>query len=225
VYYRYSGGTIWLNTGVASPLVIRLLYILIILLLPNRAFAAATGLIIIPTAEILPPASVDLEVTAQYVNFNSTLGLQVGLARGLESGYDLGWGDEPQPTGWNIKKVLCWRNNDPVFAVGTQNIRHNQKIQPYAVGRVPVYDGWFHAGAILTDSQIEPMLGYNHDLTPNLDLQVDFIGGRENGGSAGIVIDLENNLSITAAYLRFNSGSNRNSIYLAVDWTFSLHKQ
>ena len=201
----------------------RAIYILAILLLPSLAFAAATGLVLIPTADVLPPLSIDIGIASQYTDnsLQTAFESQIGLAKGLEAGYDIGWVNAPQPAGFNVKKVLLWRDDDAVLSLGLQNIGHNLTIQPYAVGRVPTYKGWFHAGIISIDSQVQPMLGYGRNLADDLELEADFIGGSENEGSIGLVYN-RNNLYITAAYLRLNSGPNRNGVYLSANWIFNL---
>ena len=124
--------------------------ILAALALAGPIYGVATGLNIIPTADVPPPDTVDTDAVLDRSASDaiSTAGLQVGLGGGTEAGYDITWGGDEDARAWNVKTAVTWRRREPVFALGLQNAGHHLEPQPYAVGRVPAGQGWLHAGLI-----------------------------------------------------------------------------
>ncbi|MEN6521553.1 MAG: hypothetical protein ABFD46_10460 [Armatimonadota bacterium] len=206
---------------------VRIPLVLALILLTEPVFGAASGLNIIPTADVLDKGTAAVEVerageqTHIFTNAETALLTQLGLGKGIEIGYD-DYSDGISFGAWNVKLAVAWRNGSPAAAIGVQNVGNNIKSQPYAVGHVPLGCGRLHAGLIGIESSTHPMFGYDKPLNERVTFQADYIEGNENAGSVGLCFRLNSKLELTAAYIRNNSGLNRDIYLLTLSWYPSI---
>lgn len=201
----------------------RILFVLALIALAGPVFGAASGLNIIPTADVLDrgSAAIELERAGEkvplFAEADAALLLQLGLGYGVEAGYD-NFSDGNDFNAWNIKKAVLYRDGSPVAAIGIQNIGKGLGSQPYAVGHIPLGCGRLHAGLIKTEETFHPMAGYDHPITDRIILQADYTAGDENAASLGLVFKIKHNFELTTACIRDNSGSNKSSYLLTISW-------
>lgn len=201
----------------------RILLVLALIALAVPVFGAASGLNIIPTADVLDKgaAAVEIEQAGEQAHIFTTadtaLLLQLGLGGGVEIGYDK-CGDGDSFGAWNIKLAVARRNGLPSAAIGVQNVGNGIKPQPYAVGHITLGCGRLHAGLIRIEGSTQPMIGYDRPLAKLLTLQSDYVAGDENAASLGFAVDLGSNLGLTAAYIRNNIGPDKDSYLLTLSW-------
>jgi hypothetical protein len=195
--------------------------LIVFLLTVASVCAAPSGLLIIPTADVLDRGIASKCIACSKPDADNTetaFQLQFGLLSGIEIGYDVM--DNGTSIGvWNIKSAIAWHEGTPIVALGIQNIRSGEDSQPYIVGCIPMGLGRLHAGFIDTEDHIRPMLGYDRSLSKHLTLQADYTAGDENAASIGLVIHLRNNLELAAGYIRNNSGASRDGYMFNLSWS------
>lgn len=205
-------------------MLIRLVIVIALVCSTALAFGSATGLNIIPTAEVLAPRMLDMDASigTSSVEPRSALEFQFGLPRNSEFGYDF-WGNRAlQMQGGNFKKGLLISHGQNVLALGMQNIGHGLQAEPYSVGRLPVGRGWCHLGLIEIERVVEPMLGYDCQLNKKMRLLADYTGGSQNASSAGVNIDIGPAFVLDLVFVRQNSGPNKNGFFIEVDYEFTI---
>lgn len=151
--------------------------------------AGPTGLIIIPTADILETGVYEIEYELDgHSPFPvgadiSLLNTQFGIAKRLEAGVDFRlWGDMEADVLFNAKygfPVHTVSGAVGIYDVGSQSIS-----LPYVVFSKYFGTAEFSAGAQLYNDDIQPLLGMSYEIG-RLILQADYISGRENFSSLG----------------------------------------
>ncbi len=202
----------------------KLFLILILLASVYPSFGCASGLNIIPTADVLPQGEMYF-ATERWCTLNQTANaesynyLQLGLGHGIEFGYDI----YPDDQGiWNIKVALPGKEGKPVVALGIQNVGDGLRSWPYAVGSISVGAGRVHLGMVDIEGNIRPMFGYDHPLGEVASFQLDYTAGSENCGSMGCWVNLGRGMGINAAYVLNNSGTDRSGLSLILGWSFGI---
>jgi hypothetical protein len=92
----------------------------------------------------------------------------------------------------------------------------------YAVGRADLGRARLHMGLIQSGNTAQPMLGFDAPLASRVTVQADYTAGSENSASIGFSISLGEEVGITAAMIRSNSGPERNNYMLLIGRYFSM---
>ncbi|MEN6372183.1 MAG: hypothetical protein ABFD64_09245 [Armatimonadota bacterium] len=206
---------------------VRVVFVLTLIVLTAPVFGAASGLNLMPTADVLEKGTAAVETERAGEQFHmftskeSALLMQLGLGKDIEIGYD-DYSDGKTFGAWNVKLAVAWRNGFPAAAIGVQNVGNGIKPQPYAVGHIPFVCGRLHAGLIGINGSTHPMFGYDRSLNERLMFQADYIEGDENAGSLGLSFNLSSSIGITAAYIRNNVGPDRDNCLLTLSWYPSI---
>ena len=158
----------------------------------GMAWAAPSGLLVIPTADVLGPgeASADFFSQGRSVLANGDcdrfLGVEVGLPHGVELGVDACLNDADAGSPWgNLKWQLPTAGPDRfAVALGLQNVGHGAAAQPYVTLAQAVGQGRAHAGVIRSDGATRLMLGAQVPAGETFELVSDYLSGP--GGSAGL---------------------------------------
>ncbi len=193
--------------------------ILVSLALP--VYPVPTGLNTIPIAKVLSPGILDLnaDVEKNGPTTTHTIGFEFGIKGGIEFGYDVEREPGERKATWNAKLITARRkDNMPVLAVGVLDIKSGLKAEPYVVGRIPIYKSWLHGGVIKAEEAARLLIGFSADLNKEMELLLDYQGGKDGELGIGISCDLRRDMEIHLAYLNANSGPDRSGYIIELDW-------
>ena len=197
--------------------------IALLLLVVSVAGAAPSGLNLIPTADILDPGALSLEL--ESAGSGAVWGeeashaqlLQVGLGYNLEVGLDHCLN---APDTWFNLKWRLWSASEEhgAVAVGIEALGSDGGAQPYVAACTGTGAHRFHAGAMHLDNRMRWMLGYDHPLSDWGVFQMDYISGAENAFSYGLAANLGSALSLTLAHVVGNSSATGNGHLVNLAW-------
>jgi hypothetical protein len=186
---------------------------ILIILFPERSIASPSGLIIIPTAEVLEPAS--YAVTAELdgnIAFSRTdkfvLATQTGIVPRLEGGvdFDLSRGSTTLLI-FNAKYLLTPESDrNPALAAGFDSFGPNLNSGAYLVGSRTFHVTHAHLGILAREGGLFPFFGYDQELSSRLVLMADYTGGAENFLSVGGAFELSQDFSTIAGIMIPNAG-------------------
>lgn len=193
------------------------------------AAAAPTGLFVIPTADVLGPGEVCVDGFTQGRNLardedcDRFLGVEVGLARGVEIGVDtcVNHGGDDGPW-WNLKWQLPWGDTDrQAVAIGLQNVGHGTSAQPYVTLAQALGRGRGHLGIMRADSATRLYLGAEAPLTETLVLAGDYLSGPGGSTSAGLVWSLGPAWSLMVGRIWNRGEDSEHHWYVDVGYAFT----
>jgi hypothetical protein len=182
--------------------------------------ASAQGLFSVPTADTLERRtwSLDLEQDSGS-RWNSPQTLRLTSLRAAVADF-LTVGLDVRLTGATViepnASLRLTRKGAPLaFAVGYENVGvRSFGEQPYAVVSRQFPWGRAHVGWTHDDGGHHLMLGLEHPLCPLVSLQADAITDAGNFITLGAQINLPAHFTLTAGYMRANSRSDEDGVYL-----------
>jgi hypothetical protein len=183
---------------------------LLALIAAPPAWAAPSGLNLIPTADVLADQTVALEYLAEGVQLfdrdcNHWALLEAGVGGRLEFGVDRCFSGEGDTAG-NLKYLLSEpAPGRPAVAVGVQALAAGDDPQPYLVATAEAGRLRLHAGAVLLGNQGQLMLGLEAPLVRRFGLQIDHITGADNSSGIGVRAELGKSVELTGARLLPNT--------------------
>lgn len=173
------------------------------------AWAAYSGLTLIPTADLLGPGQVCLDyqvfgsfpmgrVHAAYVN------TQFGVGNRAELGLDFDFTeDAPAEASFNAKLLLQPPERGLGLAVGVCNVAEHLQPSSYFAATQGAGAARLHAGAIRTpEDETQGFAGVDYGLSDRVQLCADYVAGDENGSALGIAYQFSERWSILIAWLR-----------------------
>ncbi len=193
----------------------------LVIALAQCAYAAPTGLNVIPTADVLGHNEVALEYENEGVKlFGSHCEqwalLQIGLFDRLELGVDRCFGGEPGTFG-NAKVLLQEEEHTrPAVAVGVQNLGEGESAQPYLALAKHAAGARLHLGAIRLHDEAAVMVGVEYELSHTVALLIDHVTGTESVSGAGFDVELSEHLEIHVARIFSHSSHEEDG------WQFRL---
>lgn len=175
------------------------------------AWAAYSGLTLIPTADLLGPGQACLDyqvfgsfpmgrVHAAYVN------TQFGVGNRAELGLDFDLTeDAPAEASFNAKLLLRPLDRSPGVAVGIYNVAEHLRPSSYLAATQGAGAARLHAGAIRTpEDETQGLAGLDYSLSDRVQLCADYVAGDGNGSALGIAYQFSGRWGILIAWLRPN---------------------
>jgi hypothetical protein len=188
----------------------------LLLLLPKTALCAPNGYTQIPIAKVFGNGVAAFSLNMSDVGyprslFGTVYTMQYGLLNRFEAGFDY----QAQPTSqetWlgNAKYLLVHEPGRlPDVACGVINIASHEKALPYLVATTQPGNLGISLGLTGTNTTrgLAGMGGLAYNLSPNVQIVADIIGGRENYGTVGIIAALTKTTTLNVAYTHPNSSA------------------
>ena len=193
----------------------------LLLLGASSAHATYSGLVLIPTADMVPAGeyAVELQLDGTLAEdkvdtrlFNTQFGFTPRLEVGLD--FDLSK-DIDSRILTNAKYIISpGGENRPSVALGTFNLAPNFKHTPYIVATQDFKSMRGHLGIMRTDSKNRLFVGADYQVNNKITLMADYTAGAENSSSAGINYQLSDRFGILSGVQFPNAGG---------DTLFTLH--
>jgi len=190
----------------------------------SPVWAGPTGLTVIPTADLLEPATASLEFEAEgkQVPFGGDCDravlFEIGLLEGVEAGIDTSISSSEGP--WlNAKWLVADETATlPAVAVGLQNVGEAAVAEPYLalakdVGKVRV-----HTGGIRTGHRTYWMLGAEVSAGPRLTACADYMSGHAGTASVGLSWEISDVVSVAAARIFANDSEAEDNWYFNIGY-------
>lgn len=193
------------------------------------AWSAPTGLLVIPTADVLGPGEASLDYFTQGRNLardedcDRFLGVEVGLPHGLEVGVDacLNHGGDEGPW-WNLKWQLPAADPDRfALALGLQNLGHAATAQPYLALAHAVGSGRGHLGVMRADAATRLYLGAEAPMSEKLTLVGDYLSGPGGSTSVGLVWSMAPAWSLMAGRIWNRGEESERHWYVDLGYVFT----
>lgn len=180
--------------------------------LVTPAWSAPTGLVVIPTADVLDRGSVCLDYSTQGRDVvwgddcDRFLGVQAGLAPGLEAGVDECTNSSDGP--WlNLKwQVVPESEKGPAIALGLQAIGEDTTAEPYLVLSRDFSLGRLHLGALRAGHAGRLLVGGELPVERGLTAVGDFVSGPAGTASLGLTWQITSRFSLMAGRI-WNRGA------------------
>jgi len=162
-----------------------------LLLASGAGFACYSGLLIIPTVDLVPEdeASYEFQLDGKLGRHSEhntyLLNTEFGLAEGLEAGLDFDLSaSSDQRFIFNAKYLVVeGKETRPDLAVGLCNLGHGLKASPYVVATSPAGELRLHYGAMIIDGDDHLFCGADWQATGRLTLMGDYTAGSGNDAS------------------------------------------
>ncbi|MGB9588371.1 MAG: hypothetical protein ACPL7O_09340 [Armatimonadota bacterium] len=184
--------------------------------------AAYSGLVLIPTADVLGQGEYCIEPQVDDTlegdeSATRMLNLQLGLTPRFEMGIDLDVSDEADTRSYLNAKYLAVAGgeNKPAIAVGICNMGNNSCSSPYIVGTHEFTSARAHLGVMRIDHKNRLFIGADRPISDKLTLMADYTAGDENYSSVGFDYAVTEKFSIFGGILIPNDSDS--------DTGFSLH--
>lgn len=203
----------------------RTVTLVIVLLTTTQAFGAYSGLLVIPTADVLPPG----HVCVDYQAYSPTtvgdsleaayLNTQMGVGNRAEAGLDFDFSSEPA-SGLILNGKFAVRPVDTGLglAVGSYNI--GDQLQPaiYIAATRPISERFrLHCGAQRTPADdTQGFAGVEVSLTDKLWLWLEHLAGEENASAFTAYYQLTDHWGIALGYQRANDREGDDLIVLDI---------
>jgi len=176
--------------------------------------------VVIPTADCLDRGSVCLDYFTQGrdaflgSDCDRFLGLQAGLAAGLELGVDDCTDSRNGP--WlNAKwQVVPESEKRPALALGLQAIGQDTTAEPYLVLSRDFPPGRLHLGALRAGRANRLMVGAELPLTAGVAAVGDFVSGPAGTTSLGLTWEITNRFSLMAGRIWNRGAGNEDHWYV-----------
>ncbi len=181
----------------------------------TQAFAAYSGLVIIPTADIMPAgeyavvAQADGALPGHDHLDTCLLYATAGVTDWLEIGADYDFSDDVETRGYLDAKLLlptAEEDGAPHIAVGVFNIARDTDASPYIVVTRDFPLLRAHAGAMLLDSSPQAFFGIDTILCDRCAVMADYTTGVDNFATVGVYTDLTDRLNLLVGALFPNAG-------------------
>lgn len=202
-------------------------FILMLVGLAQAAHAAPNGLTQIPIAKVFGDGVGAFSLAhAQQDTVSTVYTAQYGLWNWLEVGMDYQAAPKDQRTLLGNAKVLLLHQPKhlPDLAAGLQNLGHRQKAVPYLVATTAPSKVGLSLGIIRpsSGSAYRGMIGVSYNVTPNFQVVVDDITGRDNSRTFGFIANLSKLVTLNLAYARPHGGPNADGFIFNLAYTLHL---
>ena len=184
--------------------------------------ACYSGLIIIPTADMVGPRGYDIELEldgplAQASVDTRLLNSQFGISPRLEAGTDFDLSEDADPRILGNFKYLVASSlkSAPAIAIGMSSIGRHTRSSPYLVATHDFKSLRGHLGVTRIEGNNRWFAGMDRAVTDRLTLMADYTNGDENFSSVGFDYQFKDEFGVMAGVLFPNSGDE--------DAGFSLH--
>ncbi len=185
----------------------------------SPVWAGPTGLTVIPTADVLGPATASLEFEAEgrCVPFGGDCDrfvlLQIGLPRSLEAGIDICINSSEGP--WlNAKWVMMNETlRFAAVAVGLQGVGKDTTAEPYLALSRDAGSVRLHTGAIRLDHHTSWIFGVESSLGPGLAVCGDYVSGTAGTASLGLSWEISDTVAVAAARIFANDSDGEDNWY------------
>ena len=184
--------------------------------------ACYSGLIIIPTADMVEPGKYAIEPQfdgslAESSVDTRILNSQFGLSPRFEAGVDFDMSDDADPRVLGNFKYLAAPGfkRAPAIALGVCNAGSRIRSSPYAAATRDFGSLRGHLGFMHIEGSNRWFAGMDRALTDRLTLMADYTSGEENLASVGFNYQFEDEFGVMAGVLFPNAGDE--------DTGFSLH--
>jgi hypothetical protein len=176
------------------------------------ARACYTGLVNIPTAEVIEPGQYGLELQfdgafARGDADTRILNTELGLSPRFEAGVDFDLSHEAETrTFWNAKYLLSLGGEKcPAFAIGVCNVGHSVSATPYLVATQQFRGVRGHLGAVRVEDHDCWFIGLDHAVNDKLTLMADSTSGSDNSATVGANYQFTDAFGIMAGAILPNS--------------------
>lgn len=184
--------------------------------------ACYSGLIIIPTADMVEPGKYAIEPQLDGSLAESSidtriLNSQFGLSPRLEAGVDFDLSDDADPRVLGNLKYLAAPGSKraAAIALGVCNMGSHIRSNPYVVATHELGSLRGHFGVMRIEGNNRWFAGMDRAVTDRLTLMADYTSGEENLASVGFNYQFKDEFGVMAGVLFPNSGDE--------DAGFSLH--
>lgn len=203
-------------------------------LLAPPSGAAPNGYTQIPIAKVFGDGVASFSIARVVENSQyTTYTTQYGFLNKFEAGIDYQAAPADQRTFLtNFKWLVVHKPGHlPDIAVGLENVATGQQAVPYAVATTQPRALGVSAGIIRPNvgDAYYGMGGLSYNITPNIQLVTDYIGGRADYTTYGFIATVAKNITVNAAYAQPNSAGNASNgtlnnrgYILNVAYTFHL---
>lgn len=177
------------------------------------AAACLTGLVVIPTAEVLGDGQYGVEL--QFDGATSALqtdtyiaNTEIGIGDRFEAGLDYDASEAANPKYMINAKYLLAMAPDGRWAAaaGLDGVARNAKPAPYVAGLRDFGLVRAHLGAIRIESRSFWFVGLDHAVSERLTLMADHVSGMENSSSVGVNYQFSKTTGFMAGFIFPNSG-------------------
>lgn len=197
----------------------------------GRADAAFTGLIAIPTADVVPPGQygaefqMNGELAARTID-GRIINSEFGLAPRVEAGLDLDVSDDADGRALLNAKYLITPSNAhrPAVATGLFSLGPRLKSSGYVVATQPFRGFRAHGGFMRIDDRDRWFIGADAPITKRVTLMTDFISGSDNFSSVGINFAMGERYCILAGVLFPNQHGQPTQFNLHLCLSGSYHR-
>jgi hypothetical protein len=221
------------------PQVKPVLLLLLLLLSTRGAWAAPSGLNIIPTTDLLDVRQIEIGIQNTNVNyiFEPTvfdkplpqLQTQMGLTPRLEAGIDVGPVDVAQygPL-LNVKWLVATPGlQHPALAVGVFNLAQGLNPAYYAVASHPLTPRGgrqvrLHSGALWDGYAMQAMLGLDAELGNSVTLYTDWTSGQDGFASFGFDVEIDEVQGFDTSILYSNGFDRLGGVMFTYKWDFDI---
>ena len=189
------------------------------------AWAGPTGLTVIPTADVLEPAtgSLEFEAEGRRTPFggdgDSSMLFEIGLPQGIEAGIDTSITSSEGP--WlNVKWLVAGETQySPAVAIGLQGIGQNTTAESYVAVSKDVGKVRLHTGGIRTGHHFYGMVGAEVQVGPRLTASADAVSGHAGTTSVGLGWEISDTVTVAGARILADAGNDR--WYLNIGYTLT----
>lgn len=196
--------------------------LLLMLSISVPCMATYSGLVLIPTADVLGQGEycIEPQIDDTFGGDESAtriLNFQFGLTPRFEMGLDFDVSDEADTRSYLNAKYLAVAGgeNKPAVALGICNIGKNSSSSPYIVGTQEFTSVRAHLGVMRIDRKNRLFIGADRPVSDKLTLMADYTAGDENYSSVGFDYAVTEKFSIFGGILIPNDSD--------ADTGFSLH--
>jgi hypothetical protein len=185
------------------------------------AFANLVGLNQVVTPDIQPPGllAINLLGTNGAVGNSRELQLDLGLTPSFEIALFQGF--EPDKTEVDAQLGLLKRGPF-LLSAGMLGVENRLRPQLFLEGGCNVGKCYLLAGIQKQEQDYLGVFGAVYEVTPEFQLQADYISGSDNFATAGFTIYLSPDLSLGPAIFIANSGPHRLYGYGALTWNVKV---
>lgn len=203
--------------------------IIISCLLIASECCAQTGLLVIPTAEIVGAGFLDLEYqinapmlggTGKSVNQINTL---YGFSDKVEAGIDVDLsGGVHNRAIMNFKYLFAGESGERAAALGIYDVGPGFSQIPYSVGTYVLPKFRMSAGLQYHNNEVEPFIGIDRLLKGRADVCADWTAGDENFSSVGLLYTISDTWGGQLGVFLPNSSENERYLTFTISWTGRL---
>jgi hypothetical protein len=176
------------------------------------AQACYSGLVNIPTAEVIEPGQYGIELQfdgafAQGTADKRILNTELGLSPRFEAGVDFDLSHEAETrTLLNAKYLLLLGGEKRLaLAIGACNVGQSVRATPYLVATQEFRGVRGHLGAVRIDDRDRWFVGLDHAVNDKLTLMADYTSGSDNSATIGASYQFTDAFGIMAGAILPNS--------------------